>query len=286
MSTTITRTKAKYLTIAYQAIAGVCLLGAIALGVLGLPESAATAQITSVAEAAQNQPSGTNAAADQTPSAESNEPADPPAVQVDTVSIAARLTMLDNAPKLQEPIVETTTVPDEVPAFSNESAAFIKRVTYTGYIRDSEKPLAFLRIDGAQRIVPRGAVARAGSMGLDDLTIKEVYPSYIVVTDGETEERIDLKDQSGASVTMASGAEIVVSDIPQTMDEVVLTQEQLDELASLPSKRRALREKAMRREALGIEQSKGNTRQPIASYRAGLSGGNTNRSRSNESNRE
>ena len=45
MSTTITRTKAKYLTFAYQGVAGVCLLGAVAIGVLGLPESTATATI-------------------------------------------------------------------------------------------------------------------------------------------------------------------------------------------------------------------------------------------------
>ncbi len=273
MSTLITRTKAKYLAVVYQGVAGVCLLGAVAIGVLGLPESSATAKINSVAEE-----SKTPVASEPTDSSEVAEPntnaqQETTGLQVDAKSIAARLSMLDNAPKLQvtpdEPVEEIAV--EDYTEISQDSAAFMKRIRYTGYIRDSESPLAFLRIDGAQRIIPQGGVAQAGSIGLDDLTIKGVYPTYIVVTDGQTEERIELAGQTGASVTMASGAEIVVSDIPQTMEDVVLTDEQLKELASLPSKRRALREKAMRREALGIEQSKGNTKQPLASFRAGLS---------------
>jgi len=271
MSNTITRTKAKQLTLVYQAAAGVCVLGAIALGVVGLPESATTAQINKVAESNKDTISsgvpGSDPGAESTPS---NSPDQQYQVPVDAGSIAARLAMLDNAPKMTETDTETVTTdvvttPQDT---SSERSPISKRVRYTGYIQDSERPLAFIRIDGAQRIVPQSGTARAGSLGFDDLTVKEVHPEYIILSDGQADERIDLAANNSPAVTMASGAEVVVADIPTTLEEVVLTPEELAELAKLPARKAAAREKMLRREKLGLPPERGNTRKPLASYSA------------------
>jgi hypothetical protein len=248
MSTTISRTKAKRLTLLYQLIAGVCVLGAIALGVVGLPESATAAKLSSVSESASNTPDRGGQAVQQTKQGPATKQT--ARIRVDPGSIAARLAMLDNAP-------EVTTVPDLTPTIdptpttTTEQGTLAKRVRYTGYIEDSEQPMAFIRIDGTQRIVPEGGVAQAGSMSLDDLTVKGVRPSFILITDGQIEERIKLSTKTGPSVTMSGGGEIEVVRVPQTEAEVVLTPEQLAELAEMPARGRAMRERIMRREAMG-----------------------------------
>ncbi len=271
MSNTITRTKAKQLTLVYQAATGVCVLGAIALGIVGLPESATTAQINKVAESSKDTISSRIPGTD--PEIESIPSSDPDPqyqVRVDAGSIAARLAMLDNAPKITES--ETETAPTDVVATpqdtSSERSPISKRVRYTGYIQDSERPLAFIRIDGAQRIVPQSGTARAGSLGFDDLTVKEVHREYIIMSDGQSDERIDLATNNSPALTMVSGAEVVVADVPRTLEEVVLTQEELAELAKLPARKAAAREKILRREKLGLPPERGNTRKPQASYSA------------------
>jgi hypothetical protein len=269
MSNTITRTKAKQLTLVYQAAAGVCVLGAIALGVVGLPESATTAQINKVAESNKDTISsgvpGSDPGAESTPS---NSTEQQYQVPVDAGSIAARLAMLDNAPKVTQAEPDTPDLIDTTPVVSSEQSPISKRVRYTGYIQDSERPLAFIRIDGVQRIVPQSGTARAGSLGFDDLTVKEVHPEYIILSDGQAQERIDLATNNGPAVTMASGAEVVVADVPTTLEDVVLSPEELAELARLPARKAAAREKMLRREKLGMPPERGNTRKPLASYSA------------------
>lgn len=267
MSNTITRTKAKRLAIVYQLAAGACVLGAVAVGVFGLPEPASAAQMKNVAE------SGPIGIVGITPDANSNPNTNLQTqhqTRVDPRSIAARLAMLDNAPTRPEQADSTPDLSDTAVAISNESNPISKRVRYTGYIEDSQQPMAFLRIDGAQRIVPKGGIARAGSLGLDDLTIKGVEPEYIIVTDGQTDERINLAASNGAAVTMASGADVVVAQVPTRLEDVVLSPEELAEIAKLPGRKRAIREKMLRREKLGVPPENGNTRKPLASFSAGF----------------
>ena len=267
MTTTISRTKAQRLTVLYQIAAGGCVLGAIALGVLGLPESKAAAQLDQVADATNNTPILGGSEANAAQSAASKETQ---SRRVDASSIAARLAMLDNAPDI--PVAEETQTPVEQPVQQQqtEPGTLAKRVRYTGYIEDAESPLAFIRIDGVQRIVPEGGVAQAGSMALDDLTIKGVRPKFILVTDGQVEERIELMNRSGASITMSGGGEIEVARVPQTEDEVVLTPEEIAELDAMPPRQRAMQERILRRKKMGkpIGTVKN---EPLGSFRANMS---------------
>jgi len=266
MSTTISRTKAKRLTLLYQLIAGVCVLGAIALGVVGLPESATAAKLSSVSESAATTPDQGGQAGQ--PSKQGPATKQAARIRVDPGSIAARLAMLDNAPEITT-VPDTSPTIDPTPTTTTEQGTLAKRVRYTGYIEDSEQPMAFIRIDGTQRIVPEGGVAQAGSMSLDDLTIKGVRPGFILITDGQIEERIKLSTKMGPSVTMSGGGEVEIVRVPQKESEVVLTPEQLAELAEMPPRQRAMRERIMRRQAMGKPMSSFKN-EPIASFNASL----------------
>jgi len=262
MSKIISRTKAKQLTLLYQVTAVVCLLGAVAIGVVGLPESAATARINSVSQPPTPPVPGVNIENATNPGQETNQRAQ---TRIDPGSIAARLAMLDNAP-------ETSKIPNEILAVDTDTTpventgSLAKRVRYTGYINDSDKPLAFIRIDGTQRIVAEGGIAKAGSMGLDDLTIKGVRPKFILVTDGQVEDRIKLAAKTGPSVTMSSGAEIIAAK-PTREADVVLSPEELEQLSKMPARQRAMQERIMRNKKLGREVPSFE-RQPLASFRA------------------
>lgn len=265
MSTTISRTKAKRLTLLYQFIAGVCVLGAIALGVVGLPESATAAKISSVSDTASNTPNQGDQAPQQGNVGSVSKQRT--RARVDPESIAARLAMLDNAPEVTTVPDTTPTTTDPAPTATTEQGTLAKRVRYTGYIEDSELPMAFIRIDGTQRIVPEGGVAQAGSIALDDLTVKGVRPGFILITDGQIEERIKLSTRTGPSVTMSGGGEVEIVRIPQKESEVILSPEQLAELAEMPPRQRAMRERILRREAMG--KPLGTLKnEPLASFNA------------------
>ena len=262
MSTIITRTKAKQLTLLYQVTAAGCVLGVIAIGILGLPEPAAWAQINSVSQPPAQPPqqgdpldtTGTSNAALETQQS-----------RIDPGSIGARLAMLDNAPLVTVVVdpVPTTGPEDPVP---EELGSLAKRVRYTGFINDSEQKLAFIRIDGTQRIVAEGSIARAGSLGLDDLTIKAVRPKYILVSDGQIEDQIPLAAKNGASITLSSGGDVVAPPERQTLADMVLSEEELAELEKLPARQRKVRENMLRRQKLGRPGP--GAKEPLASFRA------------------
>lgn len=272
MSTIISRTKAKRLTLVYQIAALLCVLGAVAIGVLGLPDSATTKQLNSVSQPPSSPIPGINTPVDQFGNIQTTSPQtkEEPAVRINPGSIAARFSMLDNAPQTdipQETVVdiETPTETEAVPT----SGTLAKRVRYTGYIQDSDQALAFIRIDGTQRIVAEGGTARAGSMGLDDLTIKAVRPKFILVSDGITDDRIQLADKTGPSITMSS-ADVVVETLPTREEDVVLTPEEIERLEKMPARQRAMQERILRRQKMGKEMPV-NTAEPQASFRAGFS---------------
>ncbi|MBL4809247.1 MAG: hypothetical protein JKY43_04210 [Phycisphaerales bacterium] len=259
MSTIISRTKAKQLTLLYQVTAAVCVLGAVAVGVLGLPESAASAQINDVSQppiTPLNPGGGLNA---ESTSIETQQ------TRIDPGSISARLSMLDNAPLISIVAVTTPTI-NPVDQVSEESGSLAKRVRYTGYIDDSDQKLAFIRIDGMQRIVAEGSIAQAGSMGLDNLTITTVRPRFIVVTDGQIEDRIPLATKNAISVTMSTGQEVIAPPKRLTLADMVLTDEELAEINKLPVRQRKSRETMLRRQKLGRPGP--GAKKPLASFRS------------------
>ncbi|MFK7759202.1 MAG: hypothetical protein AB8C13_04560 [Phycisphaerales bacterium] len=282
MSTIISRTKAKRLTLVYQIAALLCVLGAVAIGVVGLPDSAATKQLNNVSQPPSSPIPGINTPIDQfgNPQPTTTQTKEEPVVRINPVSIAARFSMLDNAP--QSDIPQETDLVVEAPVeteTSTTTGTLAKRVRYTGYIQDSDQALAFIRIDGTQRIVAEGGTARAGSMGLDDLTIKAVRPKFILISDGTTDDRIQLADKTGPSITMSS-ADVVVETLPTREEDVVLTAEELERLEKMPARQRAMQERILRRQKMGKEMP--TTRiEPQASFRAGF--GN-DRQRGNQEN--
>jgi hypothetical protein len=263
MSSVISRTKAQQLTMVYQVIALVCMLGAIAIGVFGLPQSEPVATIDQVA---QNTPMINPET--QNPTGGSSTEQIKPQVRIDPGSIAARFGMLDNAPEITLEVVDDTP-PETVyePSETTESGSLAKRVRYTGYISDNDNPLAFIRIDGTQRIVAEGGTARAGSAMLDDLQVKTVRPKFIVVSDGQVDDRIELADQNGAAISMSSGDPVVVADVPLREEDVVLTEEELEELSKMPARQRAMQERILRRKKMGRDMPSFN-REPLASFKA------------------
>jgi len=275
MSSIISRTKAKRLTLVYQVIAVVCILAAVGIGIVGLPESAQIARISEVA-----QPPST-----PIPGVAYNNESDPTANQprvmrIDPGSIAARFTMIDNAPQVTSvPDIVDPDEPENQPIFE-EPGSLAKRVRYTGYINDSDQPLAFIRIDGVQRIVAEGAIARAGSFGFDDLEIKGVRPKFILVSNGEIEDRIPLAEKTGASVTLSAGTDIIVAP-PTREEDVELTAEELDRLSKMPARQRAMQERILKNKKLGREVS-GFEREPLASYRANAGSANRKKQAENE----
>jgi hypothetical protein len=275
MSAIISRTKAKRLTLLYQAAAVVCVLGAVGIGIVGLPESAETARMNSVSQPPQTPIPGVNSDpnAGSTPSDTQT-----PFNRIDPSSIAARLAMLDNAPQITS-APEIVPTEDEFESLPEESGSIAKLGKYTGYINDSAQPLAFIRIDGTQRIVAQGGIARAGSLGLDDLTVKAVRPKFILVADGQTEERIELATNNGASITMSSGSDGGIDAKPLREEDVVLTPEERERLSKMPARQRAMQERILRNKKLGREVGSFE-RKPLASFRAGF-GNDQNKKKSN-----
>lgn len=271
MSAIISRTKAKRLTLVYQASAVVCVLGGVAVGVIGLPESAAIAKINDVSQNPISPVPSPTARSES--EASENSLSSLFQTRIEPAGIAARLSMLDNAPRV-------TSVPEVIPVDGEETQVveesqegmLAKRVRYTGYISDSNNPLAFIRIDGTQRIVPQGGVAQAGSMSMDDLTITTVRPKFIMISDGTIEDRIFLADKTGASVTLSTGETIEAAPVRLTEADIELTPEELASLEGLSPRARGARERMLKRSKLGREITP-HPKVPLASYKAGMGGG-------------
>ncbi len=284
MSTQLSKSNAKRLTLVYQLVAALCLLAAGAIGILGLPDSQASAVIDEVSLPSSIQ-NGIPNPSEPGSNSTQNQPS---ALQtkINPNSIAARLAMLDNAPRVstivnQNPVVNQ---PVEQNTDNAKLGSIIKRVSYTGYIDEGDRKLAFISIDGVQRIVAQGDTARAGSPEFEDLHIKLVRPKVILVTNGDIEQRVDLAMKSGASITMASGSNFVVAEAPDANSDVTFTPEELEELDKLKPKARAAKERMLRRQKLGIPP-RGLDMTPLASFK-GSARNQPASSRNNRNNRK
>lgn len=214
MSSTLTRTKAKHWTLAAQGTALVLLVAGVALGVTGLPEqSLPTAAVVEEV----NGPANSGAKPGRAPILDT---------RVEVASLAERLSMVDNAPKLPEAavVVETRKTPE--PGGDDENGEIPKRLRFIGYVAEGSNHAAFVRLDGVQRIVREGGMIISPDENLSDLTIKTIRPKYIVATDDKGEARVLLGTRTGQTITMANGNDItpaaVAPDDAKNYDERIL----------------------------------------------------------------
>lgn len=206
MTAPMTRANAATLTLATQIAAAAIGVGAIALGVTGLPDRAppqvGTALPGTPGLAQPGQPTG------GTVSPVSFAP-------IDTSGLAARLALLDNAPQITKapdlaadrPLVEPNPAED---AYLTSIKGFAGRVRYLGMVQAGAERAAFVKVDGQQRIVRQGAVIQppADQPDLEPLTIERVNGRAIVVTNGDARANINLEARTGPAITMVGGGDV------------------------------------------------------------------------------
>ncbi|PCI08243.1 hypothetical protein COB72_08680 [bacterium] len=272
MTNTITRTQAKKWTICAQLASGVCVLGAIALGVVDLPEPSASGTLNaaggmSLAEMHSKNTQDANAA----PKNSSSDAGQ--STQIDTVGLALRFALLDNAPKVVSNVLiidePGPMVADPDPNIGSEIA---KRVKYIGFINDPENRHAFIRIDGRQRVVSVGSMAKAGQDGLEDLKVERIAPGHIVLSDGKTRAKIELANRSSQSITMVSGTQIEVTPSPETGS--LLSAEDEARIAAMPKRQQPGARRRLERERRGLSptnEPRRPTPEPLGRIRSGFS---------------
>lgn len=259
MSNPLTRSQAKAWTIGAQGAALICVLGGVAvgMGVVGPSEHTRGASIERARANAMPVGSTGNAG-----SKEQRE-IDPYRSQgVDTLGLSERLALLDNAPNIPVAPVEQTEevvaeVDDDQPQI--DDANLIRRIKYIGFINSSSSQHAFIRIDGVQRIVRVGQIARTGDEQFDDVKVLRVTPAFIRVSDGVGNADIQLAGRSGPAVTTIDGTEIApVAAAPDNGQ--LLTDEELAYIESLPPRQRQNARRRMEREKRGLPPENENRR--------------------------
>ncbi len=276
MSNTLTRSQARTWTLSAQLASLACVLGAVALGVIGLPapqQGAALERARASAGPGGARP-GAGEGAGRNPS---SSPA-PDDADIDTAALAQRLALLDNAPvpvnNKGPEVVEKSGDDEPAPTDANDGL-IVKRVRYIGFINDPDNRHAFIRIDGKQRIVALGAVARSGNEEFPDLTLERITPQHIILSDGETRASVPLAARSGQSVTMVSGDEVAVADALKPQGDSLLTPEEEAEIAALPPRQQPLARRRLEREKRGLSSDPEPRRprpEPLVSVRGGMSG--------------
>ncbi|MEM9372159.1 MAG: hypothetical protein AAGA55_00820 [Planctomycetota bacterium] len=202
----LSRSSASRLTLATQAVSAVLLLGTGAVFMIGLPDRERPAATTPVANIPPQNESEPDAGASDGSSV---------GERVDMGGLAARLSMLDNAPVL--PAVETRTDPDTDDEGGDDGGddgvppqPFASRVRYLGLIRVGDASMAFVNIDGTQRVVREGSVVQPMQQRpeLGALNIRTITATSITVSHEDGEAKIELSERSGPAVTLVAGGEI------------------------------------------------------------------------------
>jgi hypothetical protein len=270
MTTPLTRSQAKRWTIGAQAGALICVLGAVGVGVIGLPEHSPGA----VLEQAR-----ANAWPINTPKAGGAEPDDVSDARgrsgIDTLGLAQRFALMDNAPVPQVAVEpdpdETPPVVDPVPDDSN--ITILRRVRYIGFINDARTQHAFIRIDGKQRIVSTGGIAKSGDEQFPDLRVERITPNLIILSDGETRAGVNLAEtRSGPSITMVSGDEVAVAPAASENGSL-LTAEEEAQIAALPVRQQQMARRRLEREKRGLPPENSNRRptpEPLVTVRGSM----------------
>lgn len=200
MSQTITRANAASTTRITRAAAVVFAAVAVGLGLAGLPDrdrpSTEPAPPFDPGAPAEGQNAGAVTPASFTP--------------VDSEAVAARLSMLGNAPKIaraEPPVTPTDPQPTTDPSGETVFSSIEDRVRYMGMVQLGETRAALVRIDGRQQIVREAATVPPPPEHSEypELTIERINGAQIVVSDGETRTPVRIATRSGPSITMASG---------------------------------------------------------------------------------
>lgn len=267
MSTPLNQSQAKTWTLGAQIGAFVCVLAAVGVGIKGLPEHTPGAALEQAKASAWpvNMPGSDTSKGNATDKALLDDRG------VDTLGLAERLSLLDNAPEsmrtVDTPEVDVT-IDDPVPEEGPGDITIIRRVRYVGFINDARTQHAFIRIDGKQRIVAAGGIAKSGDEQFPDLKVERVTPQLIILSDGETRAAVNIADHSGPSVTMVSGDDIAVAAVPE--DSTKLTPEEEAMIASLPPRQRQMAQRRLEREKRGLPPENENRRptpEPLVSTR-------------------
>ena len=210
MTQTLNRTQAARTARITRVAAAVIGAGAVALAVAGLPDRADPAR-----SGAPGVPPGMEEP--QRPVAERGDPQASWA-QVDSGGLAARLSLVSNAPKIDrpdEPVSFQEPAEETGPVDERAAAGITDRVRYMGLIRFGEERGALVRVDDRQRIVREGASVGppADNPGLATLTFERIAAGTVVVSDGEARAPIALERRRGPSVTMAEGGAVDAADL-------------------------------------------------------------------------
>jgi hypothetical protein len=274
MTNTISRSQAKTWTLGAQLASVVFVLGAVALGVVGLPEPKTGATIDTTNNGLSGMPGM------PTPTGRAQDDGSHQPAVIDTIGLAQRFALLDNAPN----IVDNT--PTETSIETNENTAIVddgeivKRVRYIGFINDPQSRHAFIRIDGKQRIVSLGQIAKAGDSSFPDLTIERIMPAYIVLTDGKKRAQIQLATRVGQSITMAGGGKVDVALAAENGS--LLTADDEAAIAAMPPRQQPRARARLERERRGLPPDKENRRptpEPLATVRSGFNRDRQNNNR-------
>lgn len=275
MTTPLTRSQAKTWTIGAQAGALICVLGAVAVGVVGLPEHEKGIALQQARDT--GAPGGTNNA--NKPSGGESDPFR--SSGVDMLGLSERLALLDNAPAIpksdddeenQPP--EGNPEPPDGPGI--DDITIVRRVKYIGFINSTETQHAFIRIDGKQRIVSVGEMAKSGDEQLPDLKVDRITPTRIFMSEGENRAEVRLASKSGSSVTMVSGDDIAVAVSEDNNNGSLLTADEEAYIESLSPRQQPSARRRLEREKRGLspEPNRRPTPEPLVRIR-GNAGENT-----------
>ena len=250
MTNPISRSQARNRTLGAQAACVLFVLAAAGIGVAGLPSPPSQAAVDLTATNTTNTgdltggtgfTGGNQGINSQSP----NEQGDLFAsAQVDTIGLAQRLAMIDNAPVIDtKAAIQTPTGEDPEPEPVPADGLMARRVQYIGYISNPPTQHAFIRIDGKQRVVVSGGIAKSADESYPDLTVKSISPKSIQLSDGEASVTIALANRIGQSITMAGGEKVEVA--AEKPNGSLLTEEDEEYIESLnpglrPSTRRQL----------------------------------------------
>lgn len=191
-------------------------LGAIALGMIGLPNR----DRPTSAGIPPGMPGDSDPVAGARPDGGEITPAGRSPIDPDAV--AARLAMLGNAPIIQvveQPIIETT--PPDKPEPPTAIASLADRVRYLGMVSSGDRRAAFLSIDGNQRIIREGAEVslQNATANTGPLVVDRIGPGAVTLRSGPDRTDIGLAERSGASITMVAGGAVERLDTAASNDQ-------------------------------------------------------------------
>lgn len=253
MSASISRNQAKKRTVVAQAASALLVLGVVAIGIIGLPQPKSPGAISSTDHAPVGMPG--------MPGFENTRPTSPKPkantakVSIDPRGLAQRLSLLDNAPAIiGNPIANDIIDIVEDTQEPLDDGLIVKRVRYIGFINDPDTRHAFIRIDGKQRIVALGGIAKAGQDGFNDLRVDQISPRHIMLSDGETRARVSLANRTGQSITMISGEQVEVT--PAAENGSLLSAEDEARIEAMPPRQQPMARRRLERERRGLPPNK------------------------------